>query len=473
MTVENINVSAAIEKVRDLLNSDKPASPALVAAVELLITVVTILLNQKNLNSRNSSKPPSQDFNRAKKTRKDKGVKRGKRKPGGQKGHPGVTLDPVENPNHVEEILIDRRTLPPGNYESVGFESRQVFDVNVSMKVTEYRGEIVQNQNGTQWMAVFPRGIDYRTQYGNGVRVQSVYMSQFQLIPQLRVVDYFNDQLGLPLSKASVQNFNELAFKKLETFEAWAKRTLLASPLNFADETGVNVNGDRFWFHLLSNDKIALYQVDDKRGAEAMDRMGILPHYKGILCHDHWKPYYTYDCVHSLCNAHHLRELQRAWEQDEQRWALRLKELLEEINEQVKKTKKGKLTPTRIAHYQRKYRSILARGAKECPAQEENGRRGRTKQSKSRNLLNRLRDYEDDVLRFMREPIVPFTNNTAENDLRMTKVQQKISGCFRSLQGARVFCRIRSYLVTCRKNGINPTDGLKGLFDGRLPDFVR
>ena len=473
MTVENINVSATIERARDLLRKDKSISPALVATVELLITLVTILLNQKNLNSRNSSKPPSQDPNRKRRTRKDKGVIQGKRKPGGQKGHPGVTLEPVDKPDEVEDILVDRRTLPPGNYESIGFESRQVFDVEVSLKVTEYRGEILQDQNGQQWMAQFPEGVDCRTQYGNGVRVQSVYMSQYQLIPQLRVVDYFKDQMGLPLSKASVQNFNEMAFKLLEPFERWAKKELLISALNFADETGVNVNGEKLWFHLLSNEKIALYQVDNKRGAEAMGRMGVLPEYKGILVHDHWKPYYTYDCIHSLCNAHHLRELQRAWEQDEQKWALKLKSLLEEINQKVKKSKRGKLSPKKIAYYQQRYRTILTQGAKDCPANEDNAKRGRTKQSKSRNLLNRLRDYEDDVLRFMKEPIVPFTNNIAENDLRMTKVQQKISGCFRSLQGARVFCRIRGYLVTCRKNGINPTDALRILFDGKLPDFVK
>ncbi len=141
MTVENINVSAAIEKVRNLLKKNTSTSPSLVAAVELLITIVTILLNQKNLNSRNSSKPPSQDPSRKRKTRKDKGVRRGKKKPGGQKGHPGVTLEPVDKPDEIEDILVDKRTLPPGDYESIGFESRQVFDVEVSMKVTEYRPE--------------------------------------------------------------------------------------------------------------------------------------------------------------------------------------------------------------------------------------------------------------------------------------------------------------------------------------------
>jgi len=264
--------------------------------------------------------------------------------PGGQKGHEGHTLKPVEKPNKVDWIDIDRRTLPPGDYVSLGYEGRQVFDVKISLHVTEYRGELLEDQKGNLWLPLFPEGINNPTQYGIGLKAHSVYMSQFQLIPQRRVVDYFNDQLGIPLSKGSVLNFNNVVYKALERFENWAQETLLNSELNNADETGVNVNGKKFWFHLLSNDKVALYQVDEKRGKEAMDRMGILPLFKGILCHDHWKAYYMYICIHALCNAHHLRELERAWEQDGQKWAKKMKALLEEINKAVHKTKKKKLS---------------------------------------------------------------------------------------------------------------------------------
>ena len=199
------------------------------------------------------------------------------------------------------------------------------------------------------------------------------------------------------------------------------------------------------WFQLLSNDQVVLYQVDGTRGREAMDRMGVLPKYKGILCHDHWKPYYGYSCTHSLCNAHHLRELERAWEQDGQNWAQQMKTLLVEINKDVSETETQKLSLDKIESYQEQYRSILSEGENECPLAISNGKkRGRTKQSKSRNLLDRLRKFEGDTLRFMKEPIVPFSNNCAENDLRMTKVQQKISGCFRSFEGAKIFCRIHT-----------------------------
>ena len=472
MTVDNIDVSKSINEARRALSEDKGISPSTAAVFNLLITIITILLNQKNLNSSNSSKPPSQDPNRKRKTRKDKGVRRGKKKPGGQTGHPGARLEPIENPDEFEEIMVDKRSLPPGNYSSVGFDTRQVFDVSVSCNVTEYRAEILLDDQGQEWVAQFPEGVEHKTQYGNGVKATSVYMSQFQLIPGLRVADYFKSQMGLPLSKASVQNFNEVAFKKLEVFEDWAKNKLIHSALNHADETGVNVNGSRYWFHLLSNEEVVLYQVDRKRGLEAMERMGVLPKFQGVLIHDHWKPYYTYGCTHGLCNAHHLRELQRAFEQDEQKWALKMKTLLEEINEKVKATKSGKLSKKDILFYEKKYRRILSSGSKECPLEEENGKRGRTKQSKARNLLDRLKNYEDDVLRFMKESIVPFTNNMAENDLRMTKVQQKISGCFRSFKGAEIFCRVRSYLLTCRKNGVDPTSALNLLFQGRLPDFI-
>lgn len=468
MTVNNINVTSAIEKIRNLLKSNQKISPALVAAIELLITVITILLNQKNLNSRNSSIPPSKDSNRRHKTRKSKGVK----KPGGQPGHQGITLKPVKQPDKIEPIFIDRKTLPPGDYTQVSFEKRQVFDINVSVNVIEYQAEILEDQHGQQWVAEFPEGVNCPAQYGNEVKSQSVYMSQYQLIPQLRVAGYFNDQLGLPISKSTIHNFNKAAYEKLEYFEEWAKRKLLNAPLNHGDETGVNVNGKPFWFHLLSNAEVALYQVDKKRGSEAMDRMGILPNYTGILCHDHWKPYYKYNFLHSLCNAHHLRELERAYEQDGQKWAQQMQALLTEINDKVKKTKTNKLSEIKIKFYQKKYRAILSQGENECPANKSNGKRGRTKQSKSRNLLERLKDFEDDVLRFMKNPIVPFTNNTAENDIRMTKVQQKISGCFRSIEGAQIFCRIRSYLVTCRKNNVSPTDALRLLFQGTLPDFI-
>lgn len=469
MKTENIDVSATINKAKIILSKDKKTSPSVVAMMELLITIISILLNQINTNSRNSSKPPSQDPNRS---RKGKGEKRGEKKPGAQTGHIGAHLKPVKNPDEIEKIFIDRRTLPIGNYKSNGFEKRQVFNIKISSQVIEYQAEILKDQNGDQWVADFPSGVNNPTQYSGELKAHSVYMSQFQLIPQLRISDYFNDQLKIPLSKGSVQNFNKTAFNLLEDFENWAKGRLLSAKLNHADETGVNVNGKKFWIHLLSNPEVTLCQVDKIRGSEAMNKMGILPSYTGILCHDHWKAYYKYCCTHSLCNAHHLRELEGVWERDSCKWAKEMKALLEKINREVHESRENRLSKKRIFYYEKKYRAILKRGDLESPLFESKTTKRRIKQTKSRNLLDRLRDFEEDTLRFMKESLVPFTNNRAENDLRMTKVQQKISGCFRSIDGAKIFCRIRSYLITCRKNGVNPTEALNLLFQGKLPKFM-
>ena len=205
-----------------------------------------------------------------------------------------------------------------------------------------------------------------------------------------------------------------------------------------------------------------------------MKAFGILPHFKGISVHDHWKPYLVFDCQHALCNSHYLRELERAWEQDGQNWAKNMKRLLSKINDAVDRAG-GKLPKKKAELYLKKYRALIARANRECPKPKRTGpiKRGRLKKGRARNLLERLRDYETEVLRFMTDDRVPFTNNLAERDIRMTKVQQKISGCFRSIEGAKIFCRVRSYLSTCKKHGVEPAEALRLLFTGRFPDFLR
>jgi transposase len=226
--------------------------------------------------------------------------------------------------------------------------------------------------------------------------------------------------------------------------------------------------------HNMSNDNWTWYEPHLKRGTEAMNAIGIIPLFTGILVHDHWKPYYTYNCNHSLCNAHHLRELTRSFEQDGQSWAEKMHAFLLALNNEVIESWSGKLSKEIEDMRRQGYQKILSDADIECPPpdQPENTKR-RPKRSKSRNLLERLRDYENDVLSFMINPIVPFTNNMGERDIRMIKVQQKISGCFRSMDGAVNFCKIRSYLSTCRKNGVNATDALDLLFNKKLPDFIQ
>ncbi len=469
MTIQNIDIDATLEKVKALLIEEKELSPAMRSMVELLVLLITLLVGRLDLNSRNSSKPPSSDPNR-KKVSKAKGD----RKAGGQKGRVGVTLEKVDDPDKIEDIKLDRRKLPPERYREIGYESRQVFDIDISRVVTEYRAQILEDSKGNRFVASFPKEVTKAVQYGKSVKAHSVYMSQFQLIPYNRIQDYFKEELQIPVSIGSVFNFNREAYDLLETFEEKVKLKLIESMLMHVDETSINIGGDRYWLHCTSNDLWTYFFPHQRRGSVATDAIGILPKFTGILCHDHWKPYYTYECVHSLCNAHHLRELTRVWEQDNQKWAKRMKELLEEMNNAVNDAG-GLLGSVESKKYRCKYRAILKKAEAECPPPDETqrkGKRGRMKRSKARNLLERLRDFENDVLRFLENKIVPFTNNLGENDIRMTKVQQKISGCFRSMDGAKIFCRIRSYLSTCRKHDVNTSKALDLLFQGKLPDFI-
>jgi transposase len=465
-----VDVEATLDKTKTLLDQETDLSPALRSIIDVLIMLVSVLLNRATLNSHNSSKPPSSDPNR----KKSKRAKTGK-PTGGQHGHVGSTLQSIADPDTIAVIKVDQSTLPKGAYRDVGVETRQVFDIDISRFVTEYQAQILENEQGKRFVAPFPDGVTKAVQYGNQLKAHAVYLSQYQLLPYKRVQEYFADQLNMPLSEGSLYNFNHQAFTQLATFEQTTKDQLAQADVNHADETGININGKGHWLHCTSNDRWTHYFPHQKRGKEAMDEINILPRFHGILCHDHWKPYYRYPFTHALCNAHHLRELTHAYEQDHQQWANEMKQFLKEINRTVDQAG-GALAQHEADAIRRRYRQLLKQAEIECPPPKQppgQPKRGRLKRSKARNLLERLIHYEDDVLRFMENPRVPFTNNRGENDIRMTKVQQKISGCFRSLTGALISCRIRGYLSSCRKQGMSATQAMSLVFEGKLPAFAQ
>lgn len=469
MKLNNENVKETIDNAKSLLAKEKNISPALRSVIQLLLVFMEVMFNRLSLNSKNSSKPPSSDPNKKKSSNRNKTNK----KPGGQPGRIGKQLKPVSDPDEIEFLKLDKRTLPRDNYMEAGFEARQVVDFEVSICVTEYRAQVLIGSGGKRYVAPFPDHVKRPIQYGPKAKSSSVYMSQFQLLPYARIVDYFSEQVGLNVSQGSLFNFNKEAYEALENFEEIVKSKLIESPRINADETGININGKRLWLHTACNDKWTHFYPHAKRGSEAMDAIGILPSFTGVLCHDHWKPYYQYACKHALCNAHHLRELEWAATEDKQAWAAQMKDFLIQLNQQVDSAG-GKLSVKQQNECRKAYKELLAKAQIECPLPEPPGKkkRGRPKKSKSRNLLERFINFEDDVLRFTEDVNVPFTNNQGENDLRMTKVQQKISGCFRSEEGAHIFCRVRAYLITCRKHGVEATGALETLFKGKLPGFV-
>jgi len=468
MKLESIDIYKSIDKVKKMLLTEKTISPAFKVTIEMLLLIVELLIKKLNLNSRNSSKPPSTDQNEKKENNK-----KSKNRPGGQSGHKGTTLKPIERPDKIEYLKIDRNTLPKGGtYNSDKYVARQVVEIKISRIVIEYRAEKLIDQNGNIFTAAFPDNISRPIQYGSTIKSHSVYLSIYQLIPYDRVKEQFNNEYNIPLSTGTVFNFNQEASKLLLNFEKVVKHELIKSNVAHADETGININGKRKWLHNFSNDLWSWFECHDKRGSQAMNDIGILPRFSGVLCHDHWKPYYKYSCLHSLCNAHHLRELTRAFEQDKQQWAKDMKTLLLTINDMVEKYN-GCLPAKSSKYWRSKYCEIIEAANKECPPPEKKDIKTKIKRSKARNLLERLNKFQDDVLRFMDNLIVPFTNNQGERDIRMMKVQQKISGCFRSTEGAKIFLIIRSYLSTCKKNDICLNEALRLLFDGQFPDFIQ
>jgi len=432
------------------------------------------LKDQVAKNSRNSSKPPSSDgFTKP----SPKSLRpRGNRKPGGQKGHPGSTLTMVANPDHTVLSAVDqceRCGRCVADQAPIDIEKRQVFDIPpIQVEVTEHQAEIKACPYcGHLNKAVFPEQVKAPVQYGPLLKAIAVYLRHYQLLPYNRTRELLRDLFSTDLSEGTLTNIIETCSESLQEPVDEIRRQLAQSAVVHFDETGASVEGKRHWLHSASTATLTYYEIHPKRGAQAMDHIGILPHFKGRAMHDFWKPYFTYECDHGLCNAHHLRELTFLTEQHHQGWAKEMIECLCDIKKAVDEAKGSPDTvfKEQIQEFEQRYQHILDEGYHEnpLPARESNKKkRGRRKKSKARNLLERLDTHRTQVLAFMYDLTVPFDNNLAERDLRMAKVQQKISGTFRSPDGATSFCRIRSYISTARKNALNALEAIVHVFDG-------
>lgn len=425
-------------------------------------------------NSRNSSKPPSSDG--LKKPSPKSLRTRSNRKPGGQKGHQGHTLEMVDDPDHtvvhpVNECKNCQRSLE--DVQASGKEKRQEFEIpEPRLEVTEHQAEMKECPDcGHLNKAAFPEGINGPVQYGPRAKATAVYLREYQLLPSLRTCEAMDNLFGCSMSEGTLANTCKTANEILEEpVEQIAEKITTAPVANF-DETSCRVNGKRHWLHIASTDKLTYYQVHPKRGSEAMDDIGILPNFTGRAIHDHWKAYFKYGCKHGLCNAHHLRELTFVHEELGQDWAEQMIDCLLDIKKAVDEAREhtDHLPEEQLQEFEERYQDILNSGYRENPPPEKplgKKKRGRQKKSKSRNLLERLDEYRKEALAFMYDFSVPFDNNLGERDARMAKVQQKISGTFRSDDGAGVFSRIRSYISTARKNAVGAIEAIKNAFAG-------
>jgi transposase len=414
-------------------------------------------------NSSNSSKPPSQDGP----GKQPKAKSRSKRKTGGQKGHPGRHLEQVETPDHVVELKLNK--APSGaklsDHDILHWETRQVFDLpEPKLVVTEYRAAVYRDPvTGKACKDEFPKGVDASAVYGPGALTLMVYLHTQQHLPLQRTGDIFSDLFGHPVSDGTILKARQQAAIHLIDFEEALLTTLSEQPTLCCDETGLRVKETLYWCHVACTEKFTYYAIHDRRGSAAFQDIGVLQGYRGNLIHDCLSSYDAFcpEVDHGLCNAHVIRELTAVGEQgSHQTWAGRLVDYLYEANQEVKARDRS-LTEEEMVSWNRRFDRLVNQGAKANPEEEiKEVKRGRRKRSKAQNLIKRLKERKEDYLRFMIREEVPFTNNLAERDLRMMKLQMKISGCFRTLMGAEDFGRIRSYISTMRKNGRNLFNGM-------------
>jgi transposase len=423
-------------------------------------------------DSHNSSRPPSTDPPWAKRTRSLRRPS-GKR-PGGQLGHQGHTLRRTPKPTRVithRPKQCRHCSSPLREGCSTGAERRQVVDlVPVRLRVTEHQAEVVRCPRcGQRTKAEFPKSVRASVQYGPSVLARALYLHGYQLLPYARTVEAMRELFGCAMSRGTLSTAVRQCAAGLVETELKIKRGLRRSSVIHADETGLRVRGRLHYVHVASTARLTHYGADARRGKSAIDDIGILAQYRGTCVHDGWLSYTFYPkCRHALCGAHILRELIYFEElgAETKTWASPLKELLLEMKAEVERVSAegGKRLPAqRLEDLTGSYDRLIAAGLKSPPASDV----PEQVQKQGRNLLLRLERRKEEVLRFVTDFSVPFDNNQAERDLRMVKLQQKTSGCFRTEEGAERFCRIRSYVSTMRKQGKGVLQAFEGVCRGQ------
>ena len=453
----------------DALKIEHEALKGLVAALTQEIVELKAKLNK---NSKNSNKPPSSDGSR-------KGSPKNSRVPsdketGGQPGHKGKTKELISSPDTVVELKPKNDCECGGQIivSNENFTVRQVTDIVIPKTFTvEYRAnEGTCETCGRLHKASFPNGVEGVVSYGDNLQAIVTYLTTYQLLPLKRTTELLKDLFGIDMSQGTIVSSTQEAYDSLAETEERTKIEIIESDVAGFDESGMRVAGKNHWLHTASTPTATVYSIHPKRGKEAMDDMGILPHFRGTAIHDHWKSYYHYDCSHGECNQHHIRQLQYLFEDLNCCWAGEMMCLLLRIKRHVDLTKlfspKGQeidsLGNEDVEIYEKMYRDILEEARKtieETPLD-------------SRRMINRLSKFEQETLLFMYDFEVPFTNNLAERDIRMPKAKQKISGGFRTKKGAKAFARTRGFISTAKKKGKNVMDGITAIFKGDALKFL-
>jgi transposase len=453
-------ISDGMARLESLIAALHAQNAELRATIAVRNARIADLERQLGLNRGNSGKPPSSDGLKKKPARVRSLRERSGKKPGGQQGHPGKTLSRTETPDatidHFPEICPGCGG-PLNEAMATGHTARQVFDLPAPQPliVTEHRAHACRCAKcGAETRAAFPADVTAPVQYGAQIAAVVVYLLHFQFLPEQRLAMLMADLFGVHLVTATIAGMSRSCAARFQGFAAAVRDHVAAAPVKHMDETGFRVGGKTQWLHIASTIWLTFYRVSPKRGS-------LMENLLGIVVQDHWKPYYTLKGVlHALCNAHHLRELKALVEIEKEDWARKMQRLLRQPCHATNRAREQGITlsPRLIALIERRYDAILTEGFAFHAAQPAlisgaRKRLGRTPRRVGHNLLRRLHTRKQDVLRFLSDPTVPFTNNLAEQDGRMMKLRQKISGGFHSEQGAEDFSVIRSLISTARKQG--------------------
>ena len=481
--VHDINVSANKKSIRKEIDAlkeeakifldDKNTSNEIklfIASILKMLDIIVMVLLEKQVrkNSGNSGIPPSKDIgsknDRNDKNRKDKNRDKGERLDNTKTTQSEHTVTPTE---------CSKCGCGLEDVEAKKVETRKEIDIFYEIHEKSVNSECKEcPECGTQNKGKFPEGMDGPLQYGIGVKTAVINLLMVQMISMQRIREHLGGILGKRVSPAAMLRYVASVGMVLKIWEEQMKEELLKAPVIYVDETSIRINGKLFWIHTYSYGDIVLQFLHPSRGLEAIKDIGILESYDGIIVHDCWSSYFAIDnVIHALCLAHLFRELKFVEASGGGKWATRLKKLLKEAILKVRRRKSGKLTEKEYAQLQRQYRTILTQALMELPAfPEKMGKRGRVKHTTAQNLWLRLKEYESAVLLFARVKEVDPTNNRAERDLRMTKVKQKVSGCFRTQEMADHYCSITSYVKTMANKGYSAMEAIAMAIRGDIFD---
>ena len=473
-------INITMEFVQQLMNQNTElinTVAELNQTIDELNQTIKELKEQLNKNSKNSSKPPSSDG--LKKPNKDRSLRqKSGKKQGAQDGHDGVYLSVISNPDFIEKHMHSDCDGCPYRDSCLDKacvkESRHEIDAEVVVNVTEYQLIVVHDcpLQHCEKAGAFPTDIKATVQYGKNLQAMVVAFNTVGAVSINRTHEILSSVFNIPLSTGTIKNMVTRCAEVLKPTYDKIFHTMVNLGLIHCDETGTRVDGKTWWVHNVSDMDFTYLGIHKKRGHLGMDDLGILPLFKGIVVHDCWTSYWKYpDITHAVCCAHLLRELNGVIENHpEQTWAPEFRDLLlamKKVRDKALTKGKDEISYYHLHKFDKKYDEIIKIALAENPLPEETTKkRGRKKKSKVLNLISRLESYKASVCLFINNLCVPFDNNQAERDLRMIKVKTKVSGCFRSEEGAQEYLTIMSYIGTAHKHGINAFTAIREALNG-------